>query len=253
MRREEDQEEEAQPCPDPDEVSDIEDGLDLDMVFKAMNSLAANEKGELLCTCHHKAKAQIFPERPHLINLCQQPFHLWWERPEGFRSDYLAKLAICQGLRDQGCFGITALVSPDEESLVYGMAKFPLVSLQAALESAGVHKCYMGHFGYQLEVDGLGMLGSKWLDGLASHLTALDLTWTPHFEGLPLTGINIGNTSGVAKAFVGPDFPTSRSGYILCCQLSSTRALLGYMAHWKSKSKGLLSLLHSGEMTMTRV
>lgn len=146
----EDQDEEAQPCPDPDEVSDIEDGLDLDMVFKAIpvNSLAANEKGELLCTCHHKAKAQIFLERPHLINLCQQPFHIWCERPEGSRSDYLAKLAICQGLRDQGCFGITALVSPDEESLVHGMAKFPLVSLQAALESAGVHKCYMGHFRY---------------------------------------------------------------------------------------------------------
>lgn len=203
------QEEEPQPCPDPDEVSDIEDELDVDMVFKAIpvDKLAANEKEELLCTCHQRAKAQIFPERPHLIHLCQQPFHLWCERPERFRSDYLAKLAICQGLRDQGCFGIEALVLPDEESLVYGMAKFPLVSLQAALESAGVEMCYMGHFGYQLEVDGLNMLGSKWLDGLASQLTALDLTWTPHFQELPLAGINIGDTSGVTKAFVGPDFP----------------------------------------------
>ena len=201
--------EEHVPCPDPDEVSDVEEGLDLDMIFKAIpvNRLASNEKGDLLCTCHHKAQAQIFPERHHLISLCQQPFHLWCERPTVFRSDYLAKTAICQGLREQGCFGITASVLPDQESLVYGMAKFPLASLQAALESVGVDTCYMGHFGFQLQVDGLNMLASKWLAGMSSHLTALDLCWTPQFEGMPLAGINIGDTSSVTNAFVGPTFP----------------------------------------------
>ena len=91
--------EEHVPCPDPDEVSNVEEGLDLDMIFKAIpvNRLASNEKGDLLCTCHHKAQAQIFPERPHLISLCQQPFHLWCERPQSSGVITWQKLPSARG------------------------------------------------------------------------------------------------------------------------------------------------------------
>ena len=218
------------------------------MVFKAIpvNSLAANEKGELLCTCHHKAKAQILPERPHLINLCQQPFHLWCERPEGFRSGYLAKLAICQGLRDQWCFGITALVSPDEESLVYGIACKQLWSQQVFTSATW------------------GTLGTNWklmawTCWAPNGWMAWPAIWQPWIwlglltsKGFLWQASTLATLLVLPKLLWGQIFPTSRSGYTLCCQLSSTRALLGYMAHWKSKSKGLLSLLHSGEMTRIR-
>ena len=42
-----------------------------------------------------------------------------------FECSTVDKLATCQKLQEQGNTPITALVVPDEEALVYGIAKFP--------------------------------------------------------------------------------------------------------------------------------
>ena len=71
----------------------------------------------------------------------------------------------------------------------------------------GVDTVYTGHVGFQLELPALNLEASTWLEGLASALTALDVTHTMHFEYIPLVGIDIGTSSRVGKAFVGPAFP----------------------------------------------
>jgi hypothetical protein len=124
-----------------------------------------------------------------------------------FECSTVDKLATCQKLQEQGNTPITALVVPDEEALVYGIAKFPLGHLSRALLELGVDTVYTGHVGFQLELPALNLEASTWLEGLASALTALDVTHTMHFEGIPLVGIDIGTSSGVGKAFVGPAFP----------------------------------------------
>ena len=45
------------------------------------------------------------------------------------------------------------------------------------------------------------------LEGLPCRLTALDIASILAFEGIPLLGIDIGASSGVAKASVGSGFP----------------------------------------------
>ena len=86
-------------------------------------------------------------------------------------------------------------------------SQVPLGHLSRALLELGVDTVYTGHVGFQLELPALNLEASTWLEGLASALTALDVTHTMHFEYIPLVGIDIGTSSGVGKAFVGPAFP----------------------------------------------
>ena len=79
--------------------------------------------------------------------------------------------------------------------------------LSRALLELGVDTAYTGHFGFQLELPALNLEASTCLENLASALTALDVTHTMHFEGIPLVGIDIRTSSGVGKALVGPAFP----------------------------------------------
>ena len=68
--------------------------------------------------------------------------------------------------------------------------------LSRALLELGVDTVYTGHFGFQLELPALNLEASTCLENLASALTALDVTHTMHFEGIPLVGIDIRTSSG---------------------------------------------------------
>ena len=155
-----------------------------------------------------------------------------------FECSTVDKLAICQKLQEQGNTLITALVVPDEEALVYGIANGP-----PEPSPFGTRGWHCVHRSLWLPAGTPSpQSGSLYLPGKpASALTALDVTHTMHFEGIPLVGIDIRTSSGVGKALVGPAFPFFKirvHPLLPTFQLGQHSCVFGTL-DWKWRNRGL--------------
>ena len=86
------------------------------------------------------------------------------------------------------------------ESLLLGQIKCSSLLLQQALLACGFEHLFVGHFGAEMP------LHPSTTDSIESKLTALDLAFVDKCAD-PLVGINIEETSGVSRAWLGGDYP----------------------------------------------
>ena len=76
--------------------------------------------------------------------------------------------------------------------------------MQQLAAACGFEHLFVGHFGAEMP------LHPSITDSIESKLTALDLAFVDKFadpSAIPLVGINIEETSGVSRAWLGGDYP----------------------------------------------
>jgi len=123
----------------------------------------------------------------------------WVDIPNQYHSSFQAKQALCRQLMSLG----VAICEPkvEGESLVLGQLKCSSLLLQHA---CGFERLFVGHFGAEMP------LHPSITDSIESKLTAVDLAFVDKFadpSATPLVGINIEETSGVSRAWLGGGYP----------------------------------------------
>ena len=171
----------------------------MDIVFKMISIHDFPWLSNLVAIILEGSAPRIFPERPDLIHICTEPMDAWVDIPNQYHSSFQAKQALCRQLMSLG----VAICEPkvEGESLVLGQLKCSSLLLQHA---CGFERLFVGHFGAEMP------LHPSITDSIESKLTAVDLAFVDKFadpSATPLVGINIEETSGVSRAWLGGGYP----------------------------------------------